>query len=161
MENISIAFPEEDICDGGFTFSGPSYSRNQRTHAHLPLVRQIEFKTIALDSLIPKSVQIDILKIDVEGHELNVLLGAMGLFKRGQVKIAVVEIGPIENYDGELLLETFKTIFSYGYSARTFNCAKNRGDDDYFGSYNIETFKTYLHWGFNNRFRCSDLKIEK
>ena len=72
-------------------------------------MRQIEFKTIALDSLIPKSVQIDILKIDVEGHELNVLLGAMGLFKRGQVKIAVVEIGRIENYDGQLLLKTFKT----------------------------------------------------
>eukprot|EP01035_Chromulina_nebulosa_P033562 gene33562-44944_t len=160
-EDITIAFPEENICDGGFTFSGPSYSRDERTHAHLPLVRNLEFKTIALDSLIPKSVQIDLLKIDVEGHELNVLRGAIGLFERGQVKKAVVEIGPIEIYDGDLLLETFKTIFSFGYSASTFNCAKNRGDDDTFGSYNIESFKTYLHWGFNNRFRCSDLRIEK
>jgi hypothetical protein len=71
---------------------------------------------------------VDIVKIDVEGHEAEVLAGALELFKSDRIKVAIVELGPIEFYNNATaLFETYRTIVSFNYSLKTFNCRSDRG----------------------------------
>lgn len=50
------------------------------------------FHTISLDTFVPSTTFIDILKIDVEGHDPEVLMGARRLFKENRIGTAIVEI---------------------------------------------------------------------
>ena len=162
-EEINIAMPEKELCDGGFTFSGPS--KQERTHANLPLSRNVSFTTIALDDLIPTTVRvIDMLKIDVEGHEIDVLKGSLNLFGRGVVKVAVVEIGALSYYDSDSFFGTFAKLFSFGYTAVTLNCQKDKTGkrrDDAFDNSNFDSFKVYIGQQVDHVLRCPDLKLEK
>jgi len=47
-------------------------------------VRRITVRTVRLDDLIPEDVRVDLMKIDVEGAELNVFRGAEHLIGRGK-----------------------------------------------------------------------------
>lgn len=65
------------------------------TSVHQHEYRELEVDTIDLDSYAEaKSLQtIDVLKIDVEGHELAVLNGAERLFSSKSVNVALFEFG--------------------------------------------------------------------
>jgi hypothetical protein len=54
--------------------------------------------------------QIDLLKIDVEGAELNVLKGSEKMFKEKKIKICVFEFGQTI-FDMGHTIEDFKTFF--------------------------------------------------
>jgi len=59
--------------------------------------------------------QIDLLKIDVEGHELDVLRGAAGLFRRAAVRYVQFEFGEC-NIDTRVFLRDFFFFFNdFGY----------------------------------------------
>ena len=159
-EKISIMFPTESLCDGGFTFSGPNMQ--ERTHARVPLVVNHTMHTIALDSFIPSGTYIDILKVDVEGHEMEVLQGAFSLLRQHRVGRLLVELGPPETYHNfSGLLEVYHEIVRLNYSLTTFNCQKKRGEPDSFTLQNFDTFSGYAYMNpWKTFWRCADLVIE-
>jgi FkbM family methyltransferase len=54
-------------------------------------IDRISIATVKLDDQIPKSTIIDVLKIDVEGHELKVLEGATQLLQQKRIRDCVFE----------------------------------------------------------------------
>jgi FkbM family methyltransferase len=72
---------------------------------------ELQVPSVRLDSLESDSNPI-IIKIDVEGAELEVVLGMTGLLQTGQVKSIIFEKNPRENEVRELLI-------SYGFVDRT------------------------------------------
>jgi len=147
------------IIVGGFTFSGIWQEQRSHSHDHRPLNRT--FETISLDSFIFKAVHIDILKIDVEGHETEVLVGALDMFKEHRVGEALVELSSAIAYNNVTeLFDVYRQIISYGYKLTTLNCKKNRGDPDSFGSDNFLSFIDYFYIDTNSKWRCMDLRIQ-
>jgi FkbM family methyltransferase len=157
-EIIEIPFPSSEYCDGSFTFSGQDQEGRTHSHEHRTLNRT--FLAVSLYSFIPKSAHIDILKVDVEGHETEVLVGALNIFKEHRIGEAIVELGGAGNYNNVTeLLDVYRQIVSYGYTLTTLNCKKERGDPDTFGSYNFQSFIDYFNIDTNSKWRCWDLKI--
>ena len=74
--------------------NAPAYSGiNQRKYAiDNPEIEQIKVETKKLDDLITDDVQINFIKIDVEGGELDVLKGAKGVIKKNK-PIIIFECG--------------------------------------------------------------------
>lgn len=67
-------------------------------------VRSLEKVQVrSLDSLLPELglAEIDLLKIDTQGHDLEVLKGARMLFQQGSVKRVLVEMNFVPMYEGE------------------------------------------------------------
>lgn len=64
-------------------------------------VEQVQVR--CLDSLLPELglAEIDLLKIDTQGHDLDVLKGARMLFQQGRVKRVLVEMNFVPMYEGE------------------------------------------------------------
>ncbi len=56
--------------------------------------RRINVKVQPIDALIPDGVRVDLMKIDVEGHELSVLLGAKRVISQSQEIIVILEWSP-------------------------------------------------------------------
>tara|TARA_B100000003_G_C10926314_1_gene369284 strand:- start:1352 stop:2047 length:696 start_codon:yes stop_codon:yes gene_type:complete len=56
------------------------------------LKKKVNIQQIRLDNFINKVKKIDILKIDVEGNELNVLLGCKKILQKNKVKSIYIEI---------------------------------------------------------------------
>jgi FkbM family methyltransferase len=64
------------------------------------IIRKIRVKMLRLDDVIPQSHQIDFIKIDVEGAELNVFRGARATIKRTQPYILFEHgLGPASCYE--------------------------------------------------------------
>jgi hypothetical protein len=99
------------------------------------------------------------LKIDVEGHEAQVLHGALQLFLTHRVLAAMVELGSFEVYDSAYLLAAYKAVTAAGYALTTLNCQAGRGDNDVFVTANFSQFVTYARLPLNNRWRCADILI--
>jgi hypothetical protein len=115
-----------------------------------------------LNALIPSSVVIDIMKVDVEGHELSVLKGAMNLFKNKQIKHAFVELGSVDLYGGVgKVSEVYGEIMSYGYKMVSFNCPSTRtGNPEIFTSGNLYWLEKYAQLElYSSKWRCPDLYI--
>ena len=124
---MTVSFPaDEKVCDGGFAAAGPQ--RQKRAHAHLTLTRPVTFRVVALDTFVSPSVFIDVLKVDVEGHEPSVLRGAIGLFRQRRVGRAFVEVSarythPALGRNATLVDEAIRRVMECGYSARFVNPA--------------------------------------
>lgn len=69
-----------------FVKNSPGYSGFKKRIYHIPLpsVQCIKVKKTKLDSVIPADVKIDCIKLDVEGAELEVLIGAEETIKRNR-----------------------------------------------------------------------------
>ncbi|MFT7612639.1 MAG: FkbM family methyltransferase [Parvicellaceae bacterium] len=81
--------------------TNPAYSGiNQREYVKDETIDVIEVDVNTIDKLIPTSQSIDLIKIDVEGGELQVLLGAAETIKR-ETPVIVFEhgLGASEFYD--------------------------------------------------------------
>jgi len=80
-------------CVGTFPFqhvvSNPAYSglRRRRYDRSSETITEIMIRTNLLDNIIPTDVPIDFVKIDVEGAELQVLKGAIGVLRRSRPMI--------------------------------------------------------------------------
>jgi len=164
-QEIDILFPDKQVCDGGFTFSGPAHNREKRTHNQLPLVIKRHFTTVSLSSFPPLQENgakkfIDIIKIDVEGHEAEVMEGILQLLKEDKVGAITVELGPPSHYDGEQrLMKVYSDIVKLGYQLKTFNCPRDRGDDDVFVESNFQEFVNFYHT-VHRKWRCYDILIQ-
>jgi|688.fasta_scaffold206730_2 FkbM family methyltransferase len=54
----------------------------------------------SIDNIFKKKTTIDILKIDVEGYELNVLKGSLNLIKNNKIKLIIIEITTHKMFKG-------------------------------------------------------------
>jgi len=71
-------------------------------------------RTVALDDIISEHVHV--MKIDVQGHELRVLLGASRLFTVFGVRTLLMEFSPgTMRAKGDDPAEIFTTLYKYGY----------------------------------------------
>lgn len=157
-ESITIPFPSAEYCDGGFTFSGQK--QEERTHSKVHRSVNRTFSTVSLNSFVARSTFIDLLKIDVEGHETEVLIGALKIFKEHRIGAAVVELSEPYCYNNVTeLLETYRQILSFGYSLTTLNCREGRGDPDTFYINTFQSFIDYFHIPITSKWRCMDIKI--
>ena len=157
-ETVNLSFPKDDLCDGGFTISGKD--KEERTHSHQRLSTNISFTSVSLNSFVNASTFVDIIKIDVEGHECEVLEGSLRLFREHRLGQVVVELGPENSYNNfSALMDVYHTIMSYNYSLTTLNCKPGRGDADTFTLHNFPEFVKYAGMSVYNRWRCGDLKI--
>lgn len=115
-------------CDGGFSITGKD--PNLRAHRQFSVKGHHTLHAIALDNFLPLGTTVDLLKLDVEGHDVEVLMGAMKLFKNQRIKRAVVEVTwggwgvPFE--EG---VEVYKKIFDAGYRFRCVTVPYMRGQN--------------------------------
>lgn len=89
-EIIILKFPNKSDCDGGYTFTGSPDTWQNRTHLRKPLTRIKQFTSVTLDTVAPSPIYIDWLKIDTEGHEQDILVGATDLFRSHRIGLATV-----------------------------------------------------------------------
>jgi len=77
-----------------FVKNAPAYSgiKQRRYDIAKPEIEEIEVEISTLDTIIPKEVKIDFIKIDVEGAELGVLKGAKELILK-DMPIILFEFG--------------------------------------------------------------------
>jgi FkbM family methyltransferase len=110
-----------------YVLNAPAYSGIKKRHYDIPdaEISELKVETNLLDNLIPDSMQIDFIKIDVEGAELPVLRGAVQTISRCKpVIIFEFGIGAADYYDVQpeqvydfltgcgLLLSTLKSFLS-------------------------------------------------
>lgn len=93
-EELKRLFPQVEVhqtalCDHSgeerfvHVLSNPGYSGlKQRQYRYVEAVQEISVKTARLDDILPEATQISLIKIDVEGAELQVLRGAEGVLRR-------------------------------------------------------------------------------
>jgi hypothetical protein len=67
-----------------------------------------------LDNILPKGIEVDLLKIDVEGADYLVLCGAKSMFADAPPRIVVIEVSSYQKEIAEFLL-------SYGYRLYSFD----------------------------------------
>lgn len=97
--------------------NAPAYSgiKKRKYDVEKPDVQELQVKVETLDRLIPSSVQIDFMKIDVEGGEFGVLKGAADLLKRCK-PIVVFECGlGASDFYGTNPMELFAFLSQCGY----------------------------------------------
>ena len=96
-----------------------NFDQNQGTASLMPFLEEIDYSanqqitvdTSTLDNLFV-NLTIELLKIDVEGHEINVLLGAEKLLQEGRIRdILFEEHRPYPNPVSEFLQEKGYTIY--------------------------------------------------
>ena len=95
-----------------------SLTKRQLDHVGIKFAvsQQVNVKTLDEATAERGITHIDLLKIDVEGHELDVLRGAKGLFERRAVGVAQFEFGGT-NLDTHTTLRDFFHYFEpYGYA---------------------------------------------
>jgi len=66
-------------------------SKKDDKHTYERIKNTIEVKSLRLDDFSPEKEEIGVLKIDVEGHEVEVLKGAQRLFEEGKIRDCVFE----------------------------------------------------------------------
>jgi len=84
--------------------------RNYGIHINLPSTIVVPTTSIDLYCSENSIKQIDLLKIDVEGAELNVLTGSEKMFKQKKIKICVFEFGQTI-FDMGNAIEEFRAFF--------------------------------------------------
>jgi FkbM family methyltransferase len=78
-------------------------------------VTEIDFQMITLDKFCEreKITDIDFLKIDTEGNELNVLMGAKRMLSDGRIKIIQFEFGECDVYSRVFLRDFYELLADY------------------------------------------------
>lgn len=115
-------------CDGGFSITGSN--PNMKAHKPFNVRGHHLLHTVKLDSFFPENTIIDILKIDVEGHDPEVLGGAEKIFEEKRVRRAVIEVSK-DNWANmfEDSMQIYKKIMGYGY--QVFCVTERRGNIDW------------------------------
>lgn len=88
-----------------------SLIKNDKVHTN-----KIKVKTIKLDDFFPNSNDIDLIKMDIEGEELNALMGMQNILKNGHVKIFCEVHEPTLNLQGQKLQDITDIVSKYGFN---------------------------------------------
>lgn len=124
---------EESLADFVHIVTNPQLSGlRQRSSDHVEESRTIAVQTRALDSIVPESVDVRLIKIDVEGAEEAVLKGAASVIGRCRPVIAFEHGQGAREAYGTTAEAIFKLLEGFGY--RIF-------DFDGHGPYSPEEFR--------------------
>jgi FkbM family methyltransferase len=85
--------------------SGESFIQTSTDHSLNPLItdlHELDVEVVTLDGEINRSSKVSLLKMDVEGYEPYVLLGASSLLKQHQILSLVIEISGHSQSLGDL-----------------------------------------------------------
>lgn len=92
--------------------------------------QSVSVQTVRLDDVIPANQQVSLLKIDVEGAELDVLNGAQALMKNNPDIALIVEFGPSHlRRVGHSVEQWFSTFSCFGLTYRVINENTGRLED--------------------------------
>ena len=94
-----------------FNHPNPVYSGFHSDHLGESKAIEVEMTTIDLYATNHEINQIDFLKLDVEGHEFDVLLGAKTLLKEGKIKAIQFEFG-VNNLQSRTYFKDFFDLLS-------------------------------------------------
>ncbi len=85
---------KEGVSTFNYVKNAPAFSglKKRKYHIKNPEIQELEVNVKALDRLLPESLQIDLIKIDVEGAEFPVLKGAKNILKKSRPLI-IFEFG--------------------------------------------------------------------
>ncbi len=118
-------------------------------------IENVAYMSVALDSMFPAPFIVDFLKIDVEGHEPQVLQGAEQMFKEHRINVMSLESQPkmwSKLQEREQRHESiYRRIMSYGYK---FECATSKTAPVV---YTLSTFKDFLTFLHTNQ--CVDWNV--
>lgn len=139
---------------------------------HLPM-QQCKVKTVTLDSYANyiEEGKIDIIKIDVEGAELDVLLGCKNILKEKRVKFIQIEYSEHYRLNDYTFKDVIDFVSQFGYSAFEYDGEyyQKINRDDFVDDYRLENFiLTYEDIGrynytqlWNNEFKKNTKGLEK
>jgi FkbM family methyltransferase len=90
-----------------------SLTKRRLDHFGITMDRIERVQMDTLDNVLNRceDVQVDLLKLDVEGHELDVLKGATGAFRKRRIRVVQFEFGGC-NLDTRTTLQDFFYFFS-------------------------------------------------
>lgn len=112
LHNLALSDAEGEVAlDVGTAWASNRGMCRIDPEAHGPGILRV--KRTTLDSMVPSEAQIQVCKIDVEGHELNVLKGASRLLQQRQIRDLVFE--DLQSYPSpvhKLLLDFGFTLFA-------------------------------------------------
>jgi FkbM family methyltransferase len=119
---------KEGITDFHYVKNAPAYSGiNQRTYkVKSPEIEKIEVEKRTLDAIIPPETKISFVKIDVEGGEFDVLLGAERILKEDH-PLLIFEFGngASEFYEAKPQ-EFYEYLKRFGYEVYTLDKFVNK-----------------------------------
>jgi len=123
LNNVGVSSSEHkmDLYDPGSVGSAIASLYNRKAYEGFKPEDQpvpVEVSLISIDSYVSKNniTQINYLKIDVEGHELEALKGAVNTFQSGIVNAGQFEIGDTFKDAGISIDDFVKFFDSFGYS---------------------------------------------
>lgn len=92
-----------------------SLLNNQVLYENAPMVRTVPISICTLDQLMANKGwgQIDLLKIDVEGYEMEVLKGALSWLRLGKIKVVQFEFGRAQILSQTFLYNFFEILGNY------------------------------------------------
>jgi FkbM family methyltransferase len=115
-QNITVPYSDNFPCTGTYSFS--------RRDIVLPkLDTNKTFSTVTLQDFVSETDIVDFLKIDVEGHDVEVLEGCDRLFKSHQLLSVSVEVAPKmwTEYGESSWIRVYQKILGYNYSIHCLN----------------------------------------
>lgn len=104
---------KKGFCTFNLTSYGPANSIETQSKEHQrqnPSVREVSTELVdmvTLDQTVPAGSIVDVLKIDVEGHELSVIRGAREVLKRTRFLIIEVSLTRDKSVDRQSMFELF------------------------------------------------------
>ena len=108
------------VSDFNLVTSNPAYSGlKRRKYKRVEQDKQIQIKVRKLDDLVPKDFQVDFIKIDVEGGELGVLKGGVGVLNNWHPLLIFEHGKGAANYYGYGPTELFKFLVELDYNIYT------------------------------------------
>jgi FkbM family methyltransferase len=106
---VTLFIPAEHGANGGLT--------------NVDQALQVKVDMIRLDDIISPGLTVDVMKVDVEGHELGVLKGAADIIQRSPDIKIIVEWSPNQMRDAGVKVEEFKS-FMIEKGLSPFKCSK-------------------------------------
>ena len=157
VDRAVTATPNETIDFYYFTNenNGLSATYDNPKWDYLPK-KQRKVGTVSLDQYWGSSQQIDMIKIDVEGKELEVLRGAMRLLNNGQIKFLQVEYSEHYEFLGVKFADLIRFMEGFGYGCYSFDSKFERVNADEF----VEDYRLVNFWFGNPTHFTQDWNAE-
>lgn len=157
--------PNQNIVFHYFTNenNGLSSIYNNPKWDYLPKKQKV-VQTITLDYYWRINRMIDFVKIDVEGAEMEVLLGAAGLLQNKLIRYIQVEYSEHYDLSGTKFTDLIDFVTSFGYSVYSFDGEFNQVTHENFSeNYRLENFWIMLsitqNWNAEFKKNTKDIKV--
>jgi FkbM family methyltransferase len=125
LHNIALASRNEHRTFFRHELSGMSSFRPYPGHSYDDVAKQIDLTTHRLDDVIERVMVFDLVKIDVEGYELEVLNGGTTVLRLA--RLLLIELRLCSSPENEPNLDLFNTVSRLFPAARLLRCGRALG----------------------------------